>query len=107
MSSNIPLINPTEDKIQDDIGNLQTEKQKASQSYSENPLSKDKDKDTEQNKVPSLDKSGPALKTETKHTVNLDTKKRSLTLASSDDKNTEEQEPTKMTIKTNKSAHDD
>ena len=28
MSSNIPLINPTEDKIQDDIGNLQTEKQK-------------------------------------------------------------------------------
>ena len=29
MSSNIPLINPTEDKIQDDIGNLQTEKQKS------------------------------------------------------------------------------
>ena len=41
MSSNIPLINPTEDKIQDDIGNLKTEKQKASYSYSENPLSKD------------------------------------------------------------------
>ena len=30
MSSDIPLINPTEDKIQYDIGNLQTEKQKAS-----------------------------------------------------------------------------
>ena len=29
MSSNIPLIHPTEDKIQDNIGNLQTEKQKA------------------------------------------------------------------------------
>ena len=35
MSSNIPLMNPEEDKIQDDIGNLQTEKQKASESYSE------------------------------------------------------------------------
>ena len=30
MSSNIPLNNPTEDKIQDNIGNLKTEKQKAS-----------------------------------------------------------------------------
>ena len=60
MSSNIPLINPTEYKIQDDIGNLQTEKQKASESYSENPLSKDKDEDMEKNKVPSLDKYGSA-----------------------------------------------
>ena len=33
MSFNIPLINTTEDKIQDNIGNLQTEKQKASESY--------------------------------------------------------------------------
>ena len=65
MSSNIPLINPTEDKIQDDIGNLQTEKQKASESYSENPLSKDKYKDMAQNKVLSLDKTGSASKTET------------------------------------------
>ena len=44
MPYNIPLINPTEDKIQDNIGNLQTEKQKASESYSENPLSKNKEK---------------------------------------------------------------
>ena len=44
MSSNIPLINSTEDKIQDNIGNLQTDKQKASESYSENQLSKDKNK---------------------------------------------------------------
>ena len=65
MSSNIPSINPTEDKIQDDIGNLQTQKQKASESCSEKTLSKDKDKDMAQNKVPSLDKSGSALKTET------------------------------------------
>ena len=55
MSSNIPLINPTEDKIQDDIGNLQTEKQKASASYSENPLRKGKEKDMALNKVPSLE----------------------------------------------------
>ena len=65
MSSNNPLINPIEDKIQDDIGNLQTEKQKPSESYSEKPLSKDKDKDMSQNKVPSLDKYGSASKTET------------------------------------------
>ena len=31
MSSNITLMNPTEDKIQDDIGNFKTEKQKASE----------------------------------------------------------------------------
>ena len=65
MSSNIPLINPTDDKIQDNIGNLQTEKQKASESYYENPLSKDKDKYMAQNKLPSLDKSGSTSKTET------------------------------------------
>ena len=59
------------------------------------------------NKLPSLDKSGYASKNETEHTVKLDTKKRSLPLASSADKNMEEQEPTKITIKTNKSAHDD
>ena len=53
-------MNPAEDKIQDDIGNLQTKKKKASESYSEKPLRKDKDKDTEQNKVPSLGKSGSA-----------------------------------------------
>ena len=35
------------------------------------------------------------------------TKKRSLPLASSDDKNMEEQEPTETTIKTNQSTHDD
>ena len=39
--------------------------------------------------------------------MKLNTKKKSLPLASSDDKNMEGQEPTNMTIKTNKSAHDD
>ena len=56
MSYNIPLINPTEDKIQD--------------------------KDMAQNKVPSLDKSGYAPKNETEHTEKLDTKKIYLPLAS-------------------------
>ena len=75
MSSNIPLMNPTEDKTKDNIGNFQTKKQKASESYSENPLSKDKDKDMAQNKLPSLDKSGSASKTETEHTHKINTKK--------------------------------
>ena len=99
MSSNITL--------QDDIGNLQTEKQKASESYSEKPFSKDKYIDMLQNKVPSLDKYGSASKTETEHTEKLDTKTTYLTLASLDDKNMKEQKPKNMTIKTIKSAHDD
>ena len=45
MFSNIALMNRTEDKIQDDIGHLQTEKQKALESYYEKPLSKYKDQD--------------------------------------------------------------
>ena len=60
-----------------------------------------------QNKVPSLDKSRSDSKTETEHTVKLDTKIRSLPLASSDDKKMAGQEPKNMTIKTNISAHDD
>ena len=52
MSSNIPLINLAEDKIQDNIGNLQKEKQKSSESYYENPLSKYKEKDMALNKLP-------------------------------------------------------
>ena len=51
MSFNILLINPTEDKIQDDIGNLKTEKQKASDSCSEKTLGKDKEKYMALNKL--------------------------------------------------------
>ena len=87
MSSNIPLINTTEYKIQDDIGNLQTEKQKASDSYYGKPLIKDKEKDMALNKLPSLDNSWSSSKTETENTLKQHTKKRSLPLASSDDKN--------------------
>ena len=49
MSSNIPFMNTTEDKNQD--------------------------QEMAQTKVPSLDKSGSASKTETEHTEKLDTKK--------------------------------
>ena len=73
MSSNIPLINQTEDKIQDDIGNLQIEKEKASDSYSEKPLRKNTEKDMALNKLTSLDKSGSSSKTETENTLKLDT----------------------------------
>ena len=75
MFSNIPLINPTGDKIQENIDNFQTEKQKASDPYYENPLSKDKEKDMARNKLPSLDKSRSSSKTETENTVKLDIKK--------------------------------
>ena len=81
MYYNIPLINPAEDKIQDDIGNLQTERKKASESYSEKTLSKYKEKDIALNKVTSLDKSGSFSKTETENTVKLDLKKNIFTIS--------------------------
>ena len=56
MSSNIPLMNSTEDKNQD--------------------------RKMAQNKVPSLDKSGSASKTETEVTEKLDSKKTSVQLSS-------------------------
>ena len=56
MSSNIPLIKPTEDQIQDDIGNFKIDKQKTSDSYFEKPLSKDKEEYMALNKLPSSDK---------------------------------------------------
>ena len=106
MSSNIPLINPIEDKIQDDIVNLKTEK-KASNSCSKNTLSEDREKDMALNKLPSFDKSRSSQKTETENTLKLDTKNISISSASSDDKNMEKQEPKLITIKTNKLALDD
>ena len=41
MYSDIQLINPIEDQIQDDIGNLKTDRQKASDSYFEKPIRED------------------------------------------------------------------
>ena len=74
MSSNILLINPTEDRIKDDVGNLKTDKQKVSDSYFENPISEYIEKYMALNKLTSLDKSRSSLKSETEDTVKLDTK---------------------------------
>ena len=81
MSSNVPLMNPTEDKIQD--------------------------KDMAHNEVPSLDKSGSASKTETEHTDKLYTTKYLYHYPVQMIKKMAGQEPKDMTIKINKSAHDD
>ena len=75
MSSNILPIQPKEDQINDAIGNLKTEKQKASDSYFENPISKNISKYTALNKLTSFDKSRSSPRTETEYTVTPDTKK--------------------------------
>ena len=94
MSSNIPLIKQTEDQIKDAIGNLKTDEQKTSDSEFEKPISEDIERDMALNKLTSLDKSRSSSETETKDMVKLDTKKRSISSASSDDKNIKEQQPT-------------
>ena len=65
MSSNIPMIPETEDTVKDVVGNLKTDKQEASQTENENPISNDSDKDMELNKLTSLDKSWSSSRTET------------------------------------------
>ena len=75
MSSNIPSIQPKEDQIKDAIGNLKTDKQKASDSDFEKPISEDIEKDMDLNKLTSLDKSRSSSRNETEDTVTLDTKK--------------------------------
>ena len=64
MFSNILLINPTEDQIQDNIGDLKTDKQKSSDSYFEKTLNEDIEKDMALNILPSLDKSRSSSRTE-------------------------------------------
>ena len=86
MSSNIPLIKPTEDQIKDNIGNLKIDKEKASDSYIEKPISEDIEKDMSLKKLTSLDKSRSSSETETEDTVKLYTKNISMSSASSDDK---------------------
>ena len=86
MSSNIPLILETEDTVKDTIGNLKTDQQKASQTKNENPISKDSKKDTEVNKLTSLDELGSSSITETEDTVIPETKTISISSASLYDK---------------------
>ena len=65
MPSNIPLIHTKEDQIKDTIGNLKADKQKASHSDFEKPISEDIEKDMALNKFTPLDKSRSYSKTET------------------------------------------
>ena len=99
MYSNIPLINTKEDQIKETIINLKTDKQKASDSYFENSISKDTEKYMALNKLTLLDKSRSSSKTETEDTEKLDTKNISMSSASSHDKNIKEQQPTVITTR--------
>ena len=65
MSSNILLIQSTEDTVKDVIGNLKTYQQKASHIKYEKPKIRDTEKDTALNKLTSLDKSRYSSITET------------------------------------------
>ena len=51
------------------------------------------------NKLTSLDKSRSSSRTETEYTITLDSKKESFSLASSDDKNIKEQQPTEIVFR--------
>ena len=57
-------------------------------------------------KLTSLDKSRSYSRTETEDTVTPDTKKRSISSASSDDKNIKEQQPTEIRFRKNKLISD-
>ena len=71
---NITLIQPKEYQIKDLIGNLKTDKQKASDSDFEKPKSENIEKYMALNKITSLNKSGSSSRTEIEDTVTLDTK---------------------------------
>ena len=68
------------------IGNLKPDQQKSSHTEFEKPISKDTEKDMALNKLISLNKSGSSSRTITKDTVTPETKTRSISSASSDDK---------------------
>ena len=87
MSSNIPLIQRKEYQIKDGIGNLKRDKEKATDSDFEKPISEDIENYMTLNKLTSLDKSRSFSITETEDTVTLDTKNISISSASSYDKN--------------------
>ena len=75
------------------IGNLKTDQQKASHTEFEKRTSKDIEKNMALIKLTSLDKSMSSSRTETEDTVTPDTKTRSISSTSLDDKNIKEQQP--------------
>ena len=93
MSSDNPLILTTEDTVKDVIGNFKTNQQEALQTKNKNPINNESDKDMALNKLTSLDKSMYSSITETEDTVIPQTKTRSISSASLDDKKNKEQQP--------------
>ena len=81
------------------IGNLKTDQQKASHTEFENTISKDTEKYIALNKLTSLDKSRSSSRTETEDTVIPETKTRSISSASLDDKNTKEKQRKEIMIR--------
>ena len=77
----------TEYTVKNLIVNFKTNQQEALHTRNEKPISNDPEKDTALNKLTSLDKSKSSSRTETEDTVIPETKTRSISLASSDDKN--------------------
>ena len=76
MSSNIPLMNPTEDKNQDEkIAQTKVPSLDKFGSASKTLTEHTEKLYSKERYVPSLDKSGSASKTETEHTEKLDNKK--------------------------------
>ena len=86
LSSNNQLMQPSEDTVKDVVGNLETNQQKASHTEFEKPISKDTEKYMTLNKLTSLNKSKFSSITEKEDTGALDTKTRSMSSASLDDK---------------------
>ena len=87
------MIPTTADTVKDVIANLKTDKQEASQTENEKPISNESDKDMALNKLTLLDKSGSSSRTEREDTVKPQNKTISISSASSDDKDTKEQQP--------------
>ena len=89
MSSDIPFVPATENMVKDVIGNLKTDQQKASHTKNEKSISKDPEKDM----ATSLDKSRSSSRTETEDAAIPETKLRSISSASLDDRNTNKRQP--------------
>ena len=76
MSSNIPLVDPTEDNNQEQkMAQTKVPSLDKSGSVSKTVTEKTEKLDGKKRSVPSLDKSGPASKTETERTEKHDSKK--------------------------------
>ena len=76
MSSNNPLVPTTVETVKEVIGNLKTDKEQASKTKNENPISNKSNKEMTLDKSSSLDKSRSSSRTETEDTVKPQNKTR-------------------------------